>query len=108
MTNQTIFPKCLGGSSAGVSLSRLCALTLVAILTTGGAAIGLGQAQPDAAKPAKQVTEKKPTAESAQKTIGGYMVHQEIELGGRITAHKSGSSAMWSTMVNQGTGMRVL
>ena len=44
----------------------------------------------------------------APKIIGGYVVHQEIELGGRIIANQSGSNAMWDTMVNQSTGMRVL
>ncbi|HET7103192.1 MAG TPA: hypothetical protein VFI20_03810 [Terracidiphilus sp.] len=50
---------------------------------------------------------KKP-AESSPRTIGGYQVHQTIELGGRVTANKDGSSAMWATMINQGTGMRIL
>ena len=78
-------------------------------MASGPAMIGFAQTAPDAAKPAKQVTEKKPApAAPAPKVIGGYEVHQAIELGGRITANKSGSDAMWATMVNQGTGMRVL
>jgi len=56
MTKQTEFRMCLGGSPAGLRISRLCTLTLAAILFTGGAAAGPGQAQsqaqPDAAKPA--------------------------------------------------------
>jgi hypothetical protein len=109
MTNQTRSSRCLGGSPAGASISRLCTLTLVAAMASGPAMIGFAQTAPDAAKPAKQVTEKKPApAAPAPKVIGGYEVHQATELGGRITANKSGSDAMWATMVNQGTGMRVL
>ena len=108
MTNQTKSCKCLGGSPAGFILARFCTLTLGAALIAGGAVAGFAQAQPDAAKPAQQVKETKPAAEPAQKIIGGYVVHQTIELGGRIVANKSGSDAMWSTMVNQSTGMRVL
>ena len=109
MRNQTRSSRCLGGSPAGASISRLCTLTLVAAMASGPAMIGFAQTAPDAAKPAKQVTEKKPApAAPAPKVIGGYEVHQAIELGGRITANKSGSDAMWATMVNQGTGMRVL
>ena len=108
MTNQTRSSRCLGGSPAGASISRLCTLTLVAAMASGPAMIGFAQTAPDAAKPAKQVTETKPPAAPAPKVIGGYEVHQAIELGGRITANKSGSDAMWATMVNQGTGMRVL
>ena len=108
MTNQTRSSRCLGGSPAGASISRLCTLTLVAAMASGTAILGFAQATPDAAKPAKQVTEKPAPAAPAPKVIGGYEVHQAIELGGRITANKSGSDAMWATMVNQGTGMRVL
>jgi len=39
--------------------------------------------------------------------MGGYKVHSMVDLGGRI-AEKSGSPAMWATMVNQTTGARVL
>ena len=34
-------------------------------------------------------------------------MHSSVELGGIIT-QKDGSSAMWATMVNEGTGMRIL
>ncbi len=107
MTNQTKLSGCLGGSPAGARFSRLCTLTLVAALACGGAQLSFAQNTPEAASSAKKATVTKP-AEPAQKVIGGYAVHQEIELGGRITANKSGSDAMWATMVNQGTGMRVL
>lgn len=108
MTNQTISSRCLGGSRAGASISRLCTLTLVAALASGTAILCFAQATPDAAKPAKQVTEIKPAPAPGPKVIGGYAVHQAIELGGRITANKTGSDPMWATMVNQSTGMRVL
>ncbi len=107
MTKQTIVSKSLGGSPAGLSISRFCTLTLAAILATGGAVAGIGQDQPEAAKTAKTVVEKKPAAPPAEKVMGGYQIHQMIELGGRIT-DRGGSDAMWSTMVNQTTGMRVI
>ena len=106
MTKQTESPKCLGGSPAGVRF-RLSALTLAAILASCGAVSGFGQAQPDAAKPAKPVSEKKPAAEEPDKKVGNYLVHQSIELGGRYTT-TSGSQAMWATLVNQGSGGRIL
>jgi hypothetical protein len=37
----------------------------------------------------------------------GYEVHQSLELGGNIVT-KDGSAAMWSTMVNEFSGMRVI
>ena len=112
MTEQTNSQKCLGGSPAGLSVSRLCTLTLAAILLTGGAVAGYGQAQPDAAKPAKPVSakpasEKKPAKVAGETISHGYLVHQSIELGGRYT-RTSGSTAMWDTLVNQGSGGRVL
>jgi hypothetical protein len=104
--------KCLGGSPAGLSISRLCTLTLAAILLTGGAAAGYGQAQPDAAKPAKPVStkpapERKPAKVAGETISHGYLVHQSIEVGGRYT-RTSGSTAMWDTLVNQGSGGRIL
>jgi hypothetical protein len=107
MTNQTVSQKRLGGSPAGFSFSRLCSLTFAAILVTGGAAAGYAQAQPDAAKPAKPATEKKPSAEKDGKTAGHYQVHQSIEVGGRYTT-VGGSPAMWDTLVNQTSGGRIL
>ena len=107
MTKQTEFANSLVGSQAGFSISRLCTLTLAAILFTSGAVAGFAQAQPEAAKPAKPATEKKPATEPAAKIVGGYMIHSMIELGGNLT-QKNGSSAMWATMVNEGTGMRVV
>jgi len=108
MTKQTKSQMRLGGSPAGCSASRFFALTLIAAMAAGGAVRGFAQATPDAAKPAKQVVAKKTPSESTPKIMGGYLVHQTVELGGRIVANKEGSDAMWSTMVNQGTGMRVI
>ena len=111
MTKTTETEKRLSGSPAGTSIPRLSSLTLAAIFVTCGVAASVGQAPPDSAKPAKQVAEKKeqpPTAEPAGKTIGGYLVHQEIELGGRIVVDKTGSEPMWATMVNQVSGFRVV
>jgi hypothetical protein len=77
------------------------------MLVTGGAVAGFGQTQPDAPKPAPPVFERKPAPAPAEKIAHGYLVHQSIELGGRITS-TGGSTAMWDTMVNQSSGMRVL
>ena len=112
MTKQTSFRKCLGGSPAGLRVSRLCTPILAAILLTGGAVSCLGQTQPDAAKPAqpapeKPAEERKPAAAPAEKIVGGYLVHQSLEVGGRITT-VSGSAPMWDTLVNQGSGGRIL
>src|SRR5258708_36885973 len=111
MTKQTEFVSSLVGSPAGVSISRLCTLTLAAILATGGATVGFGQtepaptasAQPAPAKPVPPT----PAGEAAGKTMGKYDVHSTMELGGNIVS-KDGSSAMWATMVNESTGMRVV
>jgi hypothetical protein len=107
MTKQTISSKSLGRSPAGLSISRLCTLTLAAILAICGTVAGYAQAQPEAPKAAKPVVAKKPATEPAAKIVGGYQVHQMIDLGGRITERR-GSKAMWSTMVNQTSGTRVL
>jgi hypothetical protein len=118
--------KRLGGSPGSANIARRCALTLAIVAITGGSITGSGQAPPETGKPAeaagasgqappetgkagKQVANQQaPPAENAGKTIGSYLVHQEIELGGRIVVDKTGSEAMWATMVNQSTGLRVL
>jgi len=107
MTNQTAYRNSLGGSPAGVAFSRLYTLALAAILATGGAAAGLAQDKPDAAKPAQPVSEKKTAAEPAEKISHGYLIHQSLEVGGRWTT-VSGSTAMWDTLVNQTSGGRIL
>ena len=107
MTKQTASSMRLGGSPSEIGFSRFCTLTLAAILFTGGAAAGFAQAQPDAAKPAKQVKAAKPASEPETKMVGGYMVHQSLEVGGRYTT-TGGSQAMWDTLVNQGSGGRIL
>jgi hypothetical protein len=60
---------------------------------------------PEAAKAAQAAPVKKPAADG--RTMGGYQVHSMIDVGGRIT-EKSGSDAMWATMVNQTSGARIL
>jgi hypothetical protein len=107
MTEQTDSRKCLRGSLAGWCAFRLCTLTLAATLFACAAATGLAQAQPDAAKPVPAVMPAKPAAEPAHEMAGGYLIHQSIEVGGRITT-VTGSDAMWDTLVNQGSGGRVL
>jgi hypothetical protein len=108
MTNQAEIRKCLGGSPAGVSLSLACALTLVAALFTCGATRSLGQEQPAAAQPAaRPKPEKKPVPEPIERKAGNYLVHQSIEVGGRIT-ETQGNQGMWDTLVNEGSGARIL
>jgi hypothetical protein len=109
MTVETNSQQRLGGSPAGFNHPRFSTLTLAAILLTGGAVAGLGQVQPqpDAAKPAKPVVETTSAPVPAQRVLGGYQVHQSIEVGGRYT-RVNGSQPMWDTLINQGSGGRVL
>jgi hypothetical protein len=113
MTRQTNFFQSLGGSQAG-AFFRLRTLTLGTVLGSIAVA-GYAQEQQPAAKTAEpppaakaaQPAEKKPASPADGKVMGGYQVHSMIDLGGQIV-DKSGSSAMWATMVNQTTGARVL
>ena len=107
MTNQTKFPNCLGGSPSGVRISRMCTLVLTGVIIVLCTAAVLAQDTPQAANSAKKVKEKKTDAQPAEKISNGYIVHQSIEVGGRYTT-TGGSSAMWDTLVNQGSGGRVL
>ena len=107
MIRHTRLFRSLSGPPARLSVSRIRIFTLAAALATGGTAACLGQAQPDAPKPAKAVKEKKPAAPPEGKTAGNYAVHQSLEMGGRIT-NTSGSDAMWATLVNMGTGARLI
>src|ERR1700734_3485339 len=59
------------------------------------------QATPPSAPPAT------PPPEEKEKMIRGYITHQSIELGGHIV-DQSGSSPMYSTLVNIQTGPRIL
>src|SRR6185437_5286162 len=107
MTKQTKYAHSLVGSQAGIRISRRCTLTSVALLAIG-AISGFGQqTQPTQAETAKPAAEKKPAAEPKEKMLGNYNMHSTVELGGVIT-QKDGSRAMWATMVNEGTGMRIL
>jgi hypothetical protein len=118
MTNQTNFPNSLYGSPAGVPASRLCALIFAIVTAAGPGVSGYAQDPPAAnpaqapatppapAKPAPPKPESTPASSDGQ-TMGGYKVHSMLDLGGRF-AEKSGSRAMWATMVNQTTGARVL
>jgi hypothetical protein len=90
-----------------LSVSRIWILSLAATLAAGASVACLGQAQPDAPKPAKTVKEKKPAAKPEGKMAGNYAVHQSLEMGGRLT-NISGSDAMWATLVNMGTGARLI
>lgn len=105
MTKQTNSFMSLGGSPAGSKIFRMSTLTLATILAAGMSAAA--QNQTDTQTPVVPKVEKKPVAPPAEKTFGKYRVHESVELGGRLT-DRSGSRAMWATMVNQSTGMRVL
>lgn len=116
MTNQTRSNKSLGGWPA-VNLFRLSTLTLAAIVAVCGYTAAAqtqtdtaksATSQPVTVKPAKPA-KKAPSipGEPAGKAFGKYNVHQTVELGGRMT-QRSGSTSMWATMINQGTGARLL
>lgn len=108
MTRQIDKANSLVGSSAGSVLFRLSALTAATILMIGGALTSWAQqSQAVQQESAKAAAEKKPVTEVKEKMAGNYTMHSNVELGGVIT-QKDGSSAMWATMVNEGTGMRVL
>ena len=63
-----------------------------------------GAVQSETAKPA---AERNPLQEPKEKMLGHYSMHSSVELGGVITEN-DGSRAMWATMVNERTGMRIL
>jgi len=108
MTRQIENVNSLVGSSTGSRSCRLNALTAAVILLFGGALTGWGQ-QPQAvqSESGSQAAEKKPVSEPKERMLGKYTMHSNVELGGVLT-QKDGSAAMWATMVNEGTGMRVL
>lgn len=72
----------------------LCAFAL--------AAFAVSQAQDNA-----QQTGASPDKSSPDKIVGGYVVHQSIDVGGHIQ-EQSGSPQMWATLVNIYSGARVL
>ena len=82
MTNQTKFSKCLGGSPAGASISRLCTLTLAAILAAGGAVAGFAQDHAGCGQTRKTSQRKRsqPLAPHG-KVMGGYLVHSDDRAG---------------------------
>lgn len=104
MTKQTEYAHSLVGSAAGKRISWLFTLTAGAMFLVAGAVNGFGQ-QPNPA--AKQELQQKQAADATPKTKGNYTVHSSVELGGIISNH-DGSDPMWATMVNEGTGMRML
>jgi hypothetical protein len=69
----------------------LCALTL--------AAFALAQAQGNPQQPG--------TSSDAGKTVGKYVVHQSLDVGGHI-AENSGSPAMYATLVTFTPGLACL
>jgi hypothetical protein len=107
MTKQTELANSLVGSSAGTRVSRLCALTIAATLAIGAVnSFGQQPLTPPSEK-AIPAAEKKAPAPPAEKTVGNYTMHSNFEVGGVISTW-DGSDAMWATMVNEGTGMRIL
>ena len=71
----------------------LCAFALAAFAVT--------QAQNNAPQPGTTGDKDK------DKIVGGYVVHQSIDVGGHIQ-EQSGSPQMWATLVNLYSGARVL
>ncbi len=107
MTKQTEFANSLVGSSAGINVSLLCALVIAAMLAVGAVNCSGQQPQITQAQKALPATEKKAPLPPAEKTVGNYSMHSNVELGG-VISDWSGSDPMWATMVNEGTGMRIL
>src|SRR5215467_3255340 len=76
---------------------------------------GKANSEPVAAGVAVDATRKTPnlpvswdqTEANKGETAGGYEIKQSAEFGGRVTDF-SGNPAMWSTLVNLGTGPRLL
>src|SRR5271170_11904 len=77
-------------------VQRLCFYTFAL------AAIAAAQAQDN-----PQWGGSMPDTSSPDKIVGGYVIHQSIDIGGHIT-EKSGSDAMYATLVNLQSGARVL
>jgi hypothetical protein len=73
----------------------VCAIRLILALATGLSALSPFAASTEA-----------PYA-SAQKQSHEYAIHESVELGGHMIA-RSGSLAMWDTLVNLHTGPRIL
>ena len=65
------------------------------------AVVAVSRAQNNAPTPATD------NAASPDKVVGGYLIHQSIDIGGHIQ-EQSGSPQMWATLVNIYSGARVL
>jgi hypothetical protein len=112
MTGQAKRRRFVNGPPAGLRIALACGLPVAVILFSSTAA-GKGQEPPgqpattEAPPAAKARAEKKTPAEPAEKKAGHYLVHQSLELGGRITSIQ-GSQGMWNTLVDMGSGGRIL
>ena len=82
------------GYRSGTRRLGLCTFAL--------AAFAMAQAQNDA-----QQQGSSPDKTSPDKITGGYVIHQSVDLGGHIE-QKSGSAAMYATLVNIYSGARIL
>ena len=65
------------------------------------AVVAVSRAQDNVPTPATD------NAASPNKVVGGYLIHQSIDIGGHIQ-EQSGSPQMWATLVNIYSGARVL
>src|SRR5437660_8820325 len=76
-----------------------------------GAAGGSQQITPgvsvDAAHKSSDLTTSVTTEENKGETGLGFEIKQSVEFGGRVTDF-TGNRGMWSTMINLGTGPRLL
>lgn len=73
---------------------------LIAILASWLLPMGLAQTQSSGSSPT-------PTPSDSGREAGGYVIHQSIEIGGRIS-ETTGSVPMYDTLVNLQSGARVL
>jgi hypothetical protein len=103
MTLVLSLPSLHSGCFAGAlwnCVRRLAVAVLMVVLSVVAKAQTAPASAPPATPPPAQEEEK-------EKMIKGYITHQSIELGGHIV-DQSGSSPMYSTLVNIQTGPRIL
>src|SRR5271156_3135548 len=89
--------------SSGVVTLGITLLLACLFWTSSAPAQSPGQTAPATPPPASSSS----AASDEGKEIGGFQVTQSIEVGGRISS-VSGSQAMYDTLVNDQSGLRIL
>src|SRR5208283_1090453 len=88
----------MGFARIGASSFRLAMMVVCLLLATAASAQN---------PPTPASSPSPPPSGDEGKEIGGFRVTQSIELGGRIT-EVTGSQAMYDTLIDQQTGVRIL